>query len=105
MQAEEAERKKQSEEESAESQSESDGDRKTPGTLDSAESDTETESLPERKGAAATASAPRSIAASATLQPPGEHGGVRKRLSVSGDSSGYQSTDSEWEKVDDGKAT
>ncbi|PWY83663.1 hypothetical protein BO94DRAFT_468876 [Aspergillus sclerotioniger CBS 115572] len=90
VQVEEAEKKKQSEEESAESQSESDGNRKTPATLDSAESDTETESLPERKGAAATASAPRSIAASATLQPPEEHGGVRKRLSMSGDSSGYQ---------------
>ncbi|PYI05389.1 putative ER membrane protein [Aspergillus sclerotiicarbonarius CBS 121057] len=103
VQAEEAEKKKLSEE-PAESQSKSDGNRKTPGTLDSAESDTETEILPERKGAAATASA-RSIAGSATLQPPEEHGGVRKRLSVSGDSSGYQSTDSEWEKVDDGKAT
>ncbi|RAK97451.1 V-type ATPase assembly factor PKR1 [Aspergillus ibericus CBS 121593] len=103
VQAEEVE-KKQLSEEPAESQS-LDGNRKTPGALDSAESDTETESLPERKGAAVTAAAPRSIAASATLQPPEEHGGVRKRLSVSGDSSGYQSTDSEWEKVDDGKAT
>ncbi|GKZ23929.1 SMK killer toxin resistance protein [Aspergillus brasiliensis] len=105
VQAEEAEKKKQAEEEPAESQAKSDGNRKTPGTLDSAGSDTETELLTEHKGAAATSSAPRSLAASATLRPPEEQGEVRKRLSVSGESSGYQSTDSEWEKVDDGKAT
>ncbi|GKZ30594.1 SMK killer toxin resistance protein [Aspergillus brasiliensis] len=98
-------RQVQAEEEPAESQAKSDGNRKTPGTLDSAGSDTETEMLTEHKGAAATSSAPRSLAASATLRPPEEQGEVRKRLSVSGESSGYQSTDSEWEKVDDGKAT
>ncbi|KAI3011204.1 hypothetical protein CBS147346_1405 [Aspergillus niger] len=104
VQAQEAEKEKQSEEEPAESQAKSDGSRKTPATLDSAGSDTETELLTEHKGAAATASAPRSLAASATLRPPEEQGEIRKRLSVSGESSGYQSTDSEWEKVDDGKA-
>ncbi|RDH36146.1 hypothetical protein BDQ94DRAFT_185330 [Aspergillus welwitschiae] len=99
VQAQEAEKKKQSEEEPAESQAKSDGSRKTPATLDSAGSDTETELLTEHKGAAATASAPRSLAASATLRPPEEQGEIRKRLSVSGESSGYQSTDSDRRRV------
>jgi hypothetical protein len=78
--------------------------RKTPGALDSTDSDTETESLMERKVSAASAAAPQFPATTTTeasLQPPEQQGGVRKRPSMSGESSGYVSTDSEWEKVDD----
>ncbi|KNG84001.1 ER membrane protein (Pkr1) [Aspergillus nomiae NRRL 13137] len=83
----------------------SEASRKTPGALDSTESDTETESLMERKISAVSAAAPPSTTtAAATLQPPEQQGGIRKRPSMSGESSGYVSTDSEWEKVDD-KAT
>lgn len=78
--------------------------RRTPGALDSTDSDTETEGLMERKISAASAAPPQSttstITTAATLQPPEQQGAVRKRLSVSGESSGYVSTDSEWEKVD-----
>ncbi|KAE8323693.1 ER protein Pkr1-domain-containing protein [Aspergillus sergii] len=85
----------------------SEASRKTPGALDSTESDTETESLMERKISAVSAAAPPSTTAATTtdtLQPPEQQGGIRKRPSMSGESSGYVSTDSEWEKVDD-KAT
>ncbi|KAE8137568.1 ER protein Pkr1-domain-containing protein [Aspergillus pseudotamarii] len=82
--------------------------RRTPGALDSTDSDTETESLMERKISAVSAAAPPSTTTTATtaatLQPPEQQGGIRKRPSMSGESSGYVSTDSEWEKVDD-KAT
>ncbi|KAE8351298.1 ER protein Pkr1-domain-containing protein [Aspergillus coremiiformis] len=85
----------------------SEASRKPPGALDSTESDTETESLVERKISAASAAAPQApstnTATAATLKLPVPQG-VRKRPSVSGESSGYVSTDSEWEKVDD-KAT
>ncbi|KAL4803781.1 Pkr1-domain-containing protein [Aspergillus unguis] len=70
------------------------------GTSDGAESDTETETILARNGAQASIP-PRSTTASSTLQVPGASSDVRKRLSASGDSSGYTSTDSEWEKVDD----
>lgn len=73
--------------------------KKTPTGLDSTESDTETEILSRQKKAASPASQPTTT--SASLQPPDVHGEARKRLSISGDSSGYGSTDSEWEKVDD----
>ncbi|KAE8373321.1 ER protein Pkr1-domain-containing protein [Aspergillus bertholletiae] len=88
----------------------SEASRKPPGALDSTDSDTETESLVERKISAVSAAAPPSTStatsttAASTLQPPEQQGGVRKRPSMSGESSGYVSTDSEWEKVDD-KAT
>ncbi|KAE8163555.1 ER protein Pkr1-domain-containing protein [Aspergillus tamarii] len=86
----------------------SEASRRTPGALDSTESDTETESLMERKISAVSAAAPPSTTTTATtaatLQPPEQQGGIRKRPSMSGESSGYVSTDSEWEKVDD-KAT
>ncbi|KAI9376611.1 putative ER membrane protein [Aspergillus egyptiacus] len=75
-------------------------DRKARGTPDGADSDTETESLIDRKGVQ-TPSSPSSTTASTTLQVPGESSEVRKRSSVGGESSGYTSTDSEWEKVDD----
>ncbi|RLL93263.1 hypothetical protein CFD26_101879 [Aspergillus turcosus] len=77
------------------------GSTKPPGALDSTDSDTETENVvKEKKATAATGAAPARTSASATLQPPTESQ-ARKRLSVSADSSGYHSTDSEWEKVDD----
>jgi hypothetical protein len=74
---------------------------KARGTPDGAESDTETESLVDRKSVQAPSLAPQSVTASTTLQVPGSVGEARKRISVSGESSGYTSTDSEWEKVDD----
>ncbi|PWY70938.1 Pkr1-domain-containing protein [Aspergillus heteromorphus CBS 117.55] len=102
----EAEKRAQLEEpEEEEEDSQSDSNRKTPGALEHTESDTETEVLAERKDVAPISPVPRSPAASATLRPPVEQSQVRKRLSVSGDSSGYGSTDSEWEKVDDDKTT
>ncbi|KAL4932602.1 V-type ATPase assembly factor PKR1 [Aspergillus undulatus] len=76
-------------------------DTKARGTTPGADSDTETEGLAERKLASASSTEPRSATASTTLQVPGSSSEVRKRLSVSGESSGYTSTDSEWEKVDD----
>ena len=72
-------------------------------TLDSTESDTETENLSRQKKSAIPA-ATRTTTTSASLQPPSEAEDVRKRSSMSGDSSGYGSTDSEWEKVDDNSA-
>ncbi|RHZ43370.1 V-type ATPase assembly factor PKR1 [Aspergillus thermomutatus] len=76
------------------------GSTKPPGALDSSDSDTETENVVKEKSKAVAAAS----SAPATLQPPAESQ-VRKRLSVSGDSSGYHSTDSEWEKVDDSNAS
>ncbi|EAW11250.1 V-type ATPase assembly factor PKR1 [Aspergillus clavatus NRRL 1] len=88
------------------------GSTKPPGALDSSESDTETETAAKESIVTpipATDNAPSptasSLSTSATLQPPAETRGARKRLSVGGDSSGYQSTDSEWEKVDDSNAS
>ena len=113
MQKEEAEKEKtQSKEllteEDNDDKRKSEASRRTPGALDSTESDTETESLMERKISAVSAAAPPSTTTTATtaatLQPPEQQGGIRKRPSMSGESSGYVSTDSEWEKVDD-KAT
>ncbi|PYH46521.1 V-type ATPase assembly factor PKR1 [Aspergillus saccharolyticus JOP 1030-1] len=107
FQAEEAEKQKHADKEQVEN-TENNPDRsmrKTPGAIDATDSDTETEQVAGRKEAAPVpTSAPQSIAASATLQLPETHGEMRKRLSVSGESSGYQSTDSEWEKVDDNHA-
>ena len=85
--------------------------KRTPGGLDNSDSDTETEIASEQRKATPVASAPVSAAraataaaataaSSASLQLPEEEGS-RKRHSVSGESSGYGSTDSEWEKVDD----
>ncbi|KAF7125982.1 hypothetical protein CNMCM5793_002341 [Aspergillus hiratsukae] len=71
---------------------------KPPGALDSTDSDTETENVVKEKSKATAV--PATTSTSATLHPPTELQ-TRKRLSVSGDSSGYHSTDSEWEKVDD----
>lgn len=66
-----------------------------PGAGD-ADSETETESITRGKtGRSATTTG----SASSRLQP-GEQD-PRKRVSSGGDSSGYGSTDSEWEKVDD----
>ncbi|KAL4940830.1 hypothetical protein BDV06DRAFT_195817 [Aspergillus oleicola] len=70
-------------------------------TAETADSDTETEGLAARKQVPVSSAEPRSTTSSTTLQVPGSESEVRKRLSVSGDSSGYTSTDSEWEKVDD----
>ncbi|KAB8267475.1 ER protein Pkr1-domain-containing protein [Aspergillus minisclerotigenes] len=109
VQAQEAEKEKTESkelltEEDDDDKRKSEASRKTPGALDSTESDTETESLMERKISAVSAAAPPSTTAAtttATLQPPEQQGGIRKRPSMSGESSGYVSTDSEWEKVDD----
>ncbi|KAL4791027.1 Pkr1-domain-containing protein [Aspergillus venezuelensis] len=76
---------------------------KARGAAEAADSDTETEGLAGRKHVPVPSAEPRSATASTTLQVPGSESEVRKRLSVSGDSSGYTSTDSEWEKVEDNK--
>ncbi|KAJ5987861.1 hypothetical protein N7481_003071 [Penicillium waksmanii] len=68
-----------------------------PGAGADADSETETESITRGKtGRSATATG---SASSARLQPAEQD--PRKRVSSGGDSSGYGSTDSEWEKVDD----
>lgn len=72
------------------------------GGLDNSDSDTETENTEEKRGVPSAAVLPDTAAASAFLQPPEMQEGSRKRHSVSGESSGYGSTDSEWEKVDEG---
>lgn len=64
--------------------------KKDSGAVDSA-SETETEAFAGKPAAVATGSA--------RLQP--TEGDPKKRPSTGGDSSGYGSTDSEWEKVDD----
>ena len=64
---------------------------KTPG--DSTDSETETETKDLKSGAVATGSS------ASGLQPTERDS--KKRLSTGGDGSGYGSTDSEWEKVDD----
>lgn len=73
----------------------------SPRGTDAADSDTETENLVERKSTGNPSSGSQPATASTTLGVPGSSSEIRKRLSVSGDSSGYTSTDSEWEKVDD----
>lgn len=79
-------------------------DAKTRGTTEGADSDTETEHVMSLKTGQPSESVPQSATASTSLQVPDGSSEVRKRLSVSGDSSGYASTDSEWEKVDDKSA-
>jgi hypothetical protein len=71
---------------------------------DNTDSETETEGVSKtrrRKGPATSSSA--QAAESVPLNPavPSEDGAVRERRSVGGESSGYVSTDSEWEKVDE----
>lgn len=95
QQAQEAEKKAQAE-------SEPGSDRKK-DSVDSADSDTETEAVAGKKPkkspkdyAVTTGSA-----ASARLQPTQRD--PAKRASPGGDSSGYGSTDSEWEKVEDNR--
>lgn len=92
VQAQEAQKEKEGEKTHADGKPRSGEATKTPGALDT-DSDTETEEQRQETPLPTTA-------ASASLQLPEEQG-VRKRHSVSGDSSGYGSTDSEWEKVDD----
>lgn len=93
QQAQEAEKEKEaSEDDQAKTR------RKSPAVGDSADSETETEALVAQKtddksGAIATGSA------TSQLQPTARDS--KKRLSTAGDGSGYGSTDSEWEKVDD----
>ncbi|KAL2855998.1 ER protein Pkr1-domain-containing protein [Aspergillus pseudoustus] len=100
-QAQAAEQETSAEQESTEAKHSAQTDPRARGTPDGADSDTETEGLLDRKSTQARLSTPQSASASTTLQVPGSASEVRKRLSVSGDSSGYASTDSEWEKVDD----
>ncbi|CAG8901801.1 unnamed protein product [Penicillium egyptiacum] len=91
QQAQEAEKEKQ----------ESEGDaktRKSPAVGESADSETETEAIVAKKtddksAAVATGSATSGLLA--TARDP------KKRPSTGGEGSGYGSTDSEWEKVDD----
>ncbi|KAJ5779094.1 hypothetical protein N7457_006814 [Penicillium paradoxum] len=74
--------------------------RKSP-VADSADSETETEALVARK----TDDKPSVVAtgsATSGLLPTARDS--KKRLSTSGDGSGYGSTDSEWEKVDDSQS-
>lgn len=75
---------------------------KSGGALDSSASDTETENIAAAEKETKKDAQPGTAAASAFLQPPETQTGSRKRTSVSGESSGYGSTDSEWEKVDEG---
>lgn len=75
--------------------------RKTPGALDSSDSDTETESISELNRSSDASGLDLRSTPVPTLQPPEASGEIRKRSSMGGDSSGYVSTDSEWEKVDD----
>lgn len=87
-----AEREKQSRE-----AAEGSGDTKTTPAPDATESETETESFSRKKKSAPAASASQTT--SAALHPGGQDD-AHKRSSTSGDSSGYGSTDSEWEKVE-----
>lgn len=94
-QAQEAEKERQSNKERAEGTGYAGDTEKTTAVRDSSESETETEGVSLKKDSSA-----RTTATPGELQPSSERGQPRKRLSVSGDSSGYGSTDSEWEKVD-----
>ncbi|KAL2861283.1 ER protein Pkr1-domain-containing protein [Aspergillus pseudodeflectus] len=100
-QAQAAEQETSTENASVEGKKPAQSDSRTRGTPDGADSDTETEGLLDRKSPQVSVSTPQSTSASTTLQVPRSANEVRKRLYVSGDSSGYASTDSEWEKVDD----
>lgn len=93
--AQEAERKKQ-----AESEAGSADGKKDSGAVDREDSETETETFAgSKKGPTSSAIATGSDTASAKLQPTERD--TKKRPSTSGDSSGYGSTDSEWEKVEE----
>ncbi|KAA8644202.1 hypothetical protein EYZ11_004682 [Aspergillus tanneri] len=106
VQAAEAEKERSAREIPTDVKDKHDGNRKTPGSLDSTDSDTETESITEyNRSPDPSGSALRSTPVPTTLQPAEASGEIRKRLSVGGDSSGYVSTDSEWEKVDNSNAT
>lgn len=89
--AQEAEKKKQADADTGSDR------KKDPTVVDSAESETETESFADKPSAVATGSA-----ASVRLQPIERD--PKKHPSTGGDSSGYGSTDSEWEKVEDNLA-
>ncbi|KAJ5721003.1 uncharacterized protein N7483_008937 [Penicillium malachiteum] len=92
-QAQEAEKKAQAEAEATGS----DSHREKDSVLESADSETETESIVAQKtspSAVATGSA-----TSGRLQPGDQD--TKRRVSNGGDSSGYGSTDSEWEKVEE----
>ncbi|KAJ5489466.1 hypothetical protein N7539_004356 [Penicillium diatomitis] len=95
--AQEAEKAKQEEREAAAAA------RKTDiRPVDSGDSETETETLVKSTASAASpAVMTGSEAVSSGLQPLQRD--TKKRLNTGGDSSGYGSTDSEWEKVDDSK--
>lgn len=96
--AQEAERKKQAETETGSAERKKDS-----SAGDSADSETETESFAgSKKVATSSAVATGSESASARLQPTERD--TKARPNTGGDSSGYGSTDSEWEKVDDNKA-
>lgn len=95
QQAQEAEKEKQ------ESEGGDAKTRKSPAVGESADSDTETEALDVKKtdgksSAVATGSVTSGLLP--TARDP------KKRLSTGGEGSGYGSTDSEWEKVDDTKS-
>ncbi|KAJ5653701.1 hypothetical protein N7490_000704 [Penicillium lividum] len=82
-------------EKKAQAEAETTGSERKKDSVDSADSETETESVSSQKATAvATGSA-----VSARLQPTEED--PKKRINVGGDSSGYGSTDSEWEKVEE----
>ncbi|KAJ5934789.1 ER membrane protein (Pkr1) [Penicillium verhagenii] len=82
-------------EKKAQAEAETTGSERKKDSVDSADSETETESLAGQKPTAVTTGS----AVSARLQPTEED--PKKRISAGGDSSGYGSTDSEWEKVED----
>lgn len=65
--------------------------RRPPGTIDTSESDTETE---------ADVSSSKAKGTSHSLLKPPEAHGLKMRPNISRENSGYASTDSEWEKID-----
>lgn len=98
-----AEKEKQSERDRVEGSADVTGNKRSTGSaVDNTESETETESF-SRKRKPASAPGPVSKSTSSALHPGDQD--TRKRSSMSGDSSGYGSTDSEWEKVDGSNAS
>ncbi|KAJ5908874.1 hypothetical protein N7495_001556 [Penicillium taxi] len=72
---------------------------KKDSVVEGAESETETESIPLPKKISKSPVVATGSATSSSLQPVERN--TKKRPSIGGDSSGYGSTDSEWEKVED----
>ncbi|KAJ5585484.1 uncharacterized protein N7459_005284 [Penicillium hispanicum] len=96
QEAQQAEKKKQAKAEAGSDR------KKDSGVVDSANSDTETEAFAGKKTSPKSSAVATGHATSTRLQPTERD--PKKRASTGGDSSGYGSTDSEWEKVEDNQA-